>query len=239
MSSKLLSFTIIAVFLSVCLQNCNTPNSEGNKKESALNSETATTDSKQSEQQQSNSETVSTDVQNSKIAEEEKEVNGQEAKSSIEQDIQFIRDKFSIISNAKNYKTDAYAFECGGETKLERKYNETNELAYLKETSCGQHGCLTTEHYFWNGALIFIFAQNAYWAGNTDYQMEYRTYFKNGKMIRCLEKEVSSINNKPKVEKLIKKTANNEVDCKADKSTKDLEILKSLNQETGKKYYCE
>ena len=109
----------------------------------------------------------------------------------------------------------------------------------MKEVSCGQHGCLTTHHYFWDGELIFIFSQNSYWAGQSDFLIEHRTYFKNGKMFRCLEKEVSTTNGEAKTKELAKKTPNQQDDCKSEKLTPNHSMMKTLTRETAKSYFCQ
>lgn len=155
-------------------------------------------------------------------------------------DIEFIRDKYAIIVNGTPERVDSFIVECGGgTTRLERRYNEKGEINYLQYETCGGHGCSTSHHYFWEGKLIFKLYQDTYWVGNSDFMKEYRTYFKEEKMIRCLEKEVSTTNGQPSIEDLMKKASNSEVDCTTEKLTADLAKLMTLKQEEVEVYLCE
>ncbi len=154
-------------------------------------------------------------------------------------DIEFIRDKYAIIVNANPHRIDSFIVECGGgTTRLERRYNEKEEINYLQYQTCGGHGCSTSHHYFWEGKLIFKLYQDTYWVGNSDFMKEHRSYFKDQEMIRCLEKEVSTTNGQPSIEDLMKKTPNTEVDCTKEKLTKDLAELMTLKKETAEGYLC-
>lgn len=155
-------------------------------------------------------------------------------------DIEFIKDKYAIIVNANPHRIDSFIVECGGgTTRLERRYNEKEEISYLQYEICGGHGCSTSHHYFWEGKLIFKLYQDTYWVGNSDYMKEHRTYFKDQEMIRCLEKEVSTTNGQPSIEDLMKKTPNSEVDCTTEKLTEDLVKLMTLKQGDAESYLCE
>lgn len=155
-------------------------------------------------------------------------------------DIEFIKDKYAIIVNANPHRIDSFIVECGGgTTRLERRYNEKEEISYLQYETCGGHGCSTSHHYFWEGKLIFKLYQDTYWAGNSDFMKEYRTYFKDQEMIRCLEKEVTTTNGQASIEDLMKKASNSEVDCTTEKLTADLAKLMTLKQEEAEVYLCE
>ena len=159
---------------------------------------------------------------------------------SIETDILFIRDKYKIITEASNYKTVPFDTQCDEITsiKLERKYNEKGKLSYLQYKDCGEHGCTSRQHYYWDGKLIFIFHQNDLAIGSGQTIEEYRTYFKDGKMIRCLEKKVSWRQGERPIEDLLKKASNKEVDCTPDKLTSNLPEMESLSVDKAKKYFC-
>ena len=160
--------------------------------------------------------------------------------ASLETDIKFIRNKFNIINKANNYKTVPFETRCDrmSSDKLIRKYNTNGELSYLSHKACGAHGCSTKEHYYWKGALIFIFRVNDYSPGSTHVIEEHRTYFKDGKMIRCLEKEARYYEGQPPMAELLKKAVNKEVDCTPEKRTEKLSELESLSLEDAQKYFC-
>ncbi|MFK7746929.1 MAG: hypothetical protein AB8B65_00930 [Kordia sp.] len=160
--------------------------------------------------------------------------------TSIEADIQFIREKYAIISKAKNYKTVPFEVRCDerSSSKLIRKYNEEGKLAYLELHDCGGHGCRTKYHYYWDGQLIFIFHKNDYTPGSSHIIEEHRTYFKNGKMIRCLEREANYYDGQPPMEELLKKAKNKEVECTPNKLTENLSEIENLSLDKAKAYFC-
>jgi len=160
--------------------------------------------------------------------------------TSIESDIQFIRDKYAIISNATNYKTVPFEVRCDerSSSKLVRKYNEKGQLSYLELHDCGGHGCSVKHHYYWEGQLIFIFHKNDYTPGSSHIIEEHRTYFKNGQMIRCLEKKAHYYDGQPPMEELLKKAKNEEVECTPDKRTKNLSEIENLSLDKAKAYFC-
>lgn len=159
---------------------------------------------------------------------------------SIEENIQFIKDKYGIIVKSIHYKTIPFETQCDERTTVsfERKYNEKGALTYMQLIECGEHGCSTKQHYYWDGELIFIFHKNDYTPGVSHIIEEYRTYFKNSKMIRCLEKTASSYPGQASAEELLKKAPNQEVDCASDKLTVNLSELESLTTEKAISYFC-
>jgi len=161
--------------------------------------------------------------------------------SSIASDIEFIRDKYKIISEATDYKTVPFKTQCDdgrSEDELERKYNKKGALSYLKHISCGEHGCRTRQHYYWEGDLIFIFQKDDFTPGSSHVITEQRSYLKNGQMIRCLEKEARYNEGQPPMEKLWEKAKNKEVDCSSERLTPNLSELESLKLDEAKKYFC-
>ncbi len=160
--------------------------------------------------------------------------------TSLEADIKFIQEKYKIISEATDWKTVPVVTQCEeiGETQLVRKYNEKGELAYLELTQCGGHGCLSKEHYYWDGKLIFLFSKNDFTPGSSHIIEEHRTYFKEGTMIRCLEKQAAYHEGQPPMEELLKKAVNKEVDCAPAKLTTNLSKIESLSVEEAQKYFC-
>ncbi len=212
MKSKILIILFITVIIGSCTQSSTSSDSQATK----------TQDSTSSNEAVKTVEAESTDS------------------SSIESDIQFIRDKYDLISNAADYKTVPFATECDerSSTKLERKYNKKGELSYLKYEECGGHGCSIKHHYYWEGELIFIFHKNDSTPGNSHIIEEHRTYFKNGEMIQCLEKKAHRHGGQAPMEELLKKANNKEVDCTPEKLTANLSEIESLSIEDAEKYFC-
>lgn len=165
---------------------------------------------------------------------------GNNESTSIESDIQFIRNKHAIISKATNYKTVPFEVRCDerSSSKLVRKYNEKGELSYLELHDCGGHGCYVKYHYYWDGQLIFTFFKNEYSPGASHIIEEYRTYYKNDKMIRCLEKKAHYYDGQPPMEELLKKAKNEEVECTPAKRTENLSEIENLSLDKAKAYFC-
>jgi len=217
---KLLSLIVIMTIISLNFQSCFSPNSQEETK-------VETTDPKVEEV------VKETNTSNNNI-DTKKEQN-----TSGLSDIDFIREKYAIISGATNYKVDSITVECEqGISKIERRSTDKGELRYLLEENCGDHGCVTTHHFFWDNKLIFIFRQNYYYAGNKDYMNEHRIYFKNNKMIRCLEKDISTDKGYEALKELTKKTSNKTVDCTPAKRTRNLQQLMNLDINKAKEFYC-
>ncbi len=160
--------------------------------------------------------------------------------TDLESDIQFIRDKFAIISNATNYKEVPFETMCDERTsfKFDRKYNEKGKLSYLLYVTCGEHGCYTKEHYYWDEELIFIFSKSDISPGVSNIVEERRTYLKNGRVIRCLEKTAQNAMGEPPMEELLKKAVNKEVDCTPEFLSDILEDLETLSVQDAKQYFC-
>ncbi len=159
---------------------------------------------------------------------------------TLEADIQFIQDKFAIINQGTNYKTVPFNMECEGMAyfQLNRKYNEKGELSYLISGDCSEHGCETKEYYYWEGELIFAYKKKDFTPGSSHFIEEYRTYFKNGKAIRCLEKEAHNNMGEPPMKDLLSKARNKEVECSTEFLEDATEELKTLKVEDARKYFC-
>jgi len=67
---------------------------------------------------------------------------------------------------------------------------------------------------------------------------DYRTYFKNGKAIRCLEKEAHNNMGEPPMKDLLSKARNKEVECSTEFLEDATEELKTLKVEDARKYFC-
>ena len=67
---------------------------------------------------------------------------------------------------------------------------------------------------------------------------EHRTYFKNDKMIRCLEKDVSTSKGYEELKQLLKNTSNKIVDCNLNKRTGNLQQMIDLELKNAKEFFC-
>lgn len=160
--------------------------------------------------------------------------------SSLEENITFIQKKYELIKQMEDYESVLVEAQCddNSSNKLERRYNSKGALSYLKYRSCGAHACSTKHHYYWDGQLIFIFHKNDYAPGNSHIIEEHRTYFKNGKMIRCLEKKAHQHPGQAPIEELLEKAENKEVECSPEKLTINLAELEALSSGEAQKYFC-
>ena len=219
---KLVLLLLISSVVSLSVQSCSSSNSQENTKAEIT-----------SPKEETKTPEVEAAATKPSSVEPEKE-------SSEDSDIQFIRDKYAIITNATNYKVDSITVDCEhGTSTIERRSTDEGELRYLLENSCGDHGCATNRHYFWDNKLIFIFRQNYYYAGNSDYLQEHRTYFKNDKMFRCLEKNVSTDKGYEELKKILQKTANQTIDCAPNKRTGNLQQMIDLDLTKAKDFLCD
>ena len=159
---------------------------------------------------------------------------------SIEPDIHFIREKYAILVQDTNYTEVPFEIQCDerSSTKLVRRYNKNGQLSYLKYEECGEHGCSIRHHYYWNGELIFIFHKSDFTPGSSHIVEEHRTYFKNGEMIRCLEKEARYYEGQASMDELLRQAENRVVDCTSEKRTANLSAIESLSLEAAEKYFC-
>ena len=227
MKSRIVWMILVAIILGSCNQSSNSSESPA---PTAQNVERST-EAVKSAEQTSATAAAETNIQS--------KVSGDQ--SSIVADIQFIRDKVDMINKATDYRTVPFKKQCDemSSTELERKFNDKRELCYLKYVECGGHGCMTKHHYYSEGELIFIFYQNDYSPGSSHVIEEHRSYFKNGKMIRCLEKEARYYEGQPPMTELLEKAENKEVDCSAEKLTAHLTILETINlDQDAQEFLC-
>ena len=112
-----------------------------------------------------------------------------------ESQIQFIREKFTIITEAmaaEAYaKTNFVKEDEAGELIYERQL-EGDALRFVSINNGYGHGYDKISYYFWEDQLIFKFEEGYYWVGNTDKFSEVRTYYANNTAIRVLQKEAKA-----------------------------------------------
>jgi len=244
MKSRLIFLFLVTVFLSSCTQNSTEKDKAATKKQQVINSNTIIAEAPETKTGQgsnSNDGIKTAEPYDSTLAVDAGFRSKDNTENpSIESDIQFIRDKYNIISQTTDYKTVPFETRCDERSSdsLVRKYNKKGELSYLKHVSCGGHGCRTKHHYYWEGELIFIFYKDDYTPGSSHVIEEHRTYFKDGKMIRCLEKEARYYEGQPPMAELLKKAENKEVACTSEKLTANLSEIETLNLNEAQKYFC-
>lgn len=151
-------------------------------------------------------------------------------------DLEHVYSRRKEIDNEKVIKKDLFNFECtNGKITLERIYNEDNEIHLLVYSICNDQGCSTKHHYFENNKLFYQFHHHEQDQGDKHMVDDHRTYFKDGEIVRCLEKRYSY----NKGEAHTDTGEFKQVDClAADKITKDIEKLLTLAEADAKALLC-
>ena len=218
-----LSYLLFSIVCSLSFQNC-----------------TETSTSGASEGGASTDTTVGTTEETTKTTEASKsEMNFEQQEADAKQhaeDLSFIYAKQKEIINEHIHKTDKFTFECTkGEVTLERQYNDNDEIHLMSYHLCGDDGCSTKHHYFWENKLIYQFHHHEVAKDGKQVVDDHRTYFKDGKIVRCLESRYSYV----KGEVLPEDNSYEEVDCTlADKISKEMEKLLTLSEEEAKAFLC-
>jgi hypothetical protein len=147
----------------------------------------------------------------------------------------FISEKREEIFNEHILKKDHFNISCeSGEIELERLYNDNGEIHLLTYTVCKDNACSTKSHTFWEGKLIYQMYHHSVEDGQNNKVDDHQTFFKDGKIIKCLEKKYSYMDGE-----VSPKSTYEQVDCvPADKLTKDIEKLLTLTEEEAKAYLC-
>ncbi len=175
-------YTILALGVllsSMAFQSC-TSNSSVNEQDAVVVPENS---------EKTDTNTTSNDADIEKVNKE-----SAESSNRVEEQIALIKDKFSVISEdmkAGKYKDEKYETECGGGITKLNKAMDGSDLRFLSKNDCSDHGCTKTSYYFWEGALLFKFIESSYWVGTTDEVEQKRIYYKDGQVIRCLQKKTS------------------------------------------------
>jgi len=115
--------------------------------------------------------------------------------------IELIRERFKIVNdNISSYSTKSASIEQseGGDII---GYYDGSDLKKIAVKGYGSMGYFTSEYYFWNGELFFLFETDNYYdiddpmSGEVTQKIERRYYIENSKIIKWLDndkKEVSS-----------------------------------------------
>lgn len=103
--------------------------------------------------------------------------------------LSFVQDKMVEIKNEHVKKQDHFQFDCGDESiTLDRYYNDNDKihlLTYVQEDSISSSA---KHHFFWEDKLIYQFYHHSVEEGEMYVVDDHKTFFKDGKMFKCLEK---------------------------------------------------
>ncbi|MEM7105202.1 MAG: hypothetical protein AAF502_18840 [Bacteroidota bacterium] len=143
--------------------------------------------------------------------------------------------KFVAIKNEHVKKKDQFTLECeNGEAHLERLYNDNDEVHLLSISNYKDDNSSVKHHYFEGGKLIYQFYHHVVQNGETFMVDDHRTFFKDGKMLKCLEKRYSYKNgeSEPFAQYEL-------VTCQSDlKLTADIDKLVTMSEEDAKAFLC-
>jgi len=147
----------------------------------------------------------------------------------------FVNEKMIEIKTEHVKKKDYFTFECeSGKVSLERHYNDADEVHLLTYTQSLGDAISAKHHFFWENKLIYQFYHHEVKEGDKFVVDDHKTFFKDGEMLKCLEKKYSYINGeaKPNVPYEL-------VDCvQVDKLTKDIEKLLISPEDEAKALFC-
>jgi len=178
--------------------------------------------------------TTTTEVTEKKHSEMTVEEQSEYIAKHIDQ-LTMIETKRKEIINEHIHKKDQFSFECeSGKISLERHYNDDDEIHLLTYTICKDNSCSTKHHFFSEDKLIYQFYHHVVEDGDKISVDDHNTFFNDGKMIKCLEKDYSYVNGEKEPDASYKL-----VDCTPlDKLTSDIEKLLKLPEEEAKAYLC-
>ena len=116
--------------------------------------------------------------------------------------IELIRERFKIINDEiSSYTIKNVSIENGSEGGEITAFYDDGELRKITSLTGGSMGYFTSEYYFWNGELFFLYHVDNYYdpdkpmSGDVVEKIESRYYINNSKIIKWLDndkKEVSS-----------------------------------------------
>ncbi len=222
-------FLFLLLVLSINFQSCEQLASSSDSSESDTTTETETT-----------SNTDDTKTPPSTGTDEMSVQEQLDYAASHVKELTFVNEKIVDIKNEHIHHKDQFTFECDkGKVDLERIYNDDNQIHLLSYHIHGEDGISTKHHYFWDNKLIYQFHHHEGAEGGKQVIDDHKTYFKEGKIIRCLEKKISYSKGEEHPNDLFVNATYEQVDCvPADKLTKNIEQLLAYSEEEAKDYFC-
>ena len=219
----LLSILLVIV---LSLQSCTESNTSG--MDTGTETETTTNDNGTSEPSSTNGTATKKHSEMS-----EAEYSGFAAKHADH--VSTVTEKMIEIKNEHIKKKDYFTFECqSGKINLERLYNDEDEIHLMSIYMCKGEDCSNKNYFFENNQLIYEFHHHEVKKGDEFAVDDHKTYYKDGKMLKCLEKTFSYKDGdaSPNV-------AYQLVDCNHDnKTSKDMVKLLTLSEEQAKALLC-
>lgn len=226
---RLLPILLVSIVLSFTLQSCDAVSS----------ADTSSSDSDTTTSESTEETTTTTTKGDGKMTAED--LSNHAAKHA--EDISAVYAKVEEINNEKVARKDHFDFLCSNDSNtvitFERIYNEKKEIHHLFYTKKKNNDYYNTQYYFLNNKLFFQFHHHEVNKGGKQVVDDHRTYYKDGEMFRCLEREYSYEEGKEDITTIETKTPYHQVNCvPADKLPKDIETLLTMSKEEVEKYFC-
>jgi len=152
--------------------------------------------------------------------------------------LHFVENKMIEIKNETIKKKDQFQYECEkGNVSIERQYNDKNEIHLLTFTKYSPDSTTssTKHHFFWENKLIYQFYHHVVEEGSKYMVDDHKTFFKDGEMLKALEKRYSYNKNEPVPTDGVYELADLD---HASKLTKDIEKLLTSSEGEIKTYLC-
>ncbi len=111
--------------------------------------------------------------------------------------IELIRERFKIINDEiSSYTTKSVTLEISEGQDIIGYYDD-GELKKITTKAYGSMGVFTSEYYFWDGELFFLYSIDNYYdepmSGNVVEKIENRYYIKNSKIIKWLDSDKNKV----------------------------------------------
>ena len=152
--------------------------------------------------------------------------------------LHFVENKMIEIKNETIKKKDQFQFECEkGTASIERQYNDKNEIHLLTFTHYNSDSTAisTKHHFFWENKLIYQFYHHEVEEGSKYVVDDHKTFFKDGVILKALEKKYSYNKNEPVPHDAVYELVDLDSDSKL---TKDMEKLLASSEGDIKTYLC-
>jgi len=214
---------LISIVFVLSLQSCDDLNTSG----SSSSSDTEATSADNSPSGDDNSTATDTNKKHSEMTpQEHSEFVAKHADHLIGTDKKMID-----IKNAHIDHKDQFSYKIGEEDiSLERIYNDAKEVNLMTITRCKGDDCHTKNYFFENKKLIYVFHHHEVKSGDSFTVDDHKTYFQDGQMLKCLEKEFNYKNGEPQPNEPYRL-----VDCnEGNKITKNMQKLLTSNEDDTK-----
>lgn len=152
--------------------------------------------------------------------------------------LSFVNTKMKEIKNENIVKKDFFNFNCeNGNASIERLYNDKGKIHLLTTSTLSQDSTTSSvkHHYYWEDKLIYQDYHHVVRDGSTMKVDDHKTYFKDGELLKCLEREYNYQRTENEPHDIPYKIVDLDPGTKL---TKDLNKLVTLPEEEIKTFLC-